>query len=434
MQRLNFTRKKRLGVVLYAIATLLFFFAYTHRVIPTVIVSDLRGDFAVSAAVLGFMLSGYFYGYAVSQPIVGVLVDRIGPGKVLAIFAFIATCGIIVSATSTSPTWMFLGRLITGFGAGGDWVPGLKIIARYFRPRRHGILAGIVSAGGLSGGIVATAPYALLVEFMAWRNSFYLLAAVTLTLGILALLTSRRINLIESNSESLSKHNAPGAVRHQKWLTSIRNCITKPMFWFIAMFLFLMGAILMTFQGLWGVPFLLDIYGLSRVSASNVIMLLAIGFVSSSLFSGFLIDRYVSLVGKWLIFGYSLATFCFFILFIWPDSLPLGVIALLCFSIGFGMGALVCIFKITPLTFAPEVYATSWGFLNIFSFLGTLLYQPISGWIMDTFGVAGLTYSVAPYRALFLVLAISGVGTVVASTLISRALAKLYQRNGSDTQ
>lgn len=418
----NAPKASNTGVVLFVIATLLFFMAYIHRVIPTVIAPDLLKDFSVSASVLGFMMSGYFYGYAFSQPVIGVLADRIGPRKVLAIFAVIATLGILVAAFSTSPAWMFTGRLLIGVGAGGDWVPGLKIISHFFKPRRQGLLAGIMSAGGLSGGIVGTAPYAVLVEVLAWRNSFLLLAVITLSVGILALVLTRSSGKEKTGTQTeLPAHaDDPGTSYNESFLLSLKTCLKMPIFWYIALTLFFMGAVLMTFQGLWGVPFLMDVYALSRVSASTIIMIVAIGFVVSSLLFGYLVDKYKSMQGNLLIMGYLLVTCCFALFFFFPDKLPLPLVALLCFLIGLGMGTLICIFKITPRIFRPNIYATSWGFLNIFSFLGTLIYQPLSGFIMDTYGITGIHYAIGGYKLIFAFLSVSIFIAAIIAILIRR--------------
>jgi len=402
------------GLVLFIIVTLLFFLAYTHRVIPTVIAVDLLREFSISASGLGFMLSGYFYGYVISQPIVGVLTDRIGPRRVLSIFAGIATLGIIISALSPTALWMFVGRFLIGFGSGGDWVPSLKIISLYFKPRRHGFLTGIVSAGGISGGIVATAPYAALVEVLAWRNSFFLLAGITLTLAILVLVfgssDKSEMNKEKKQQDTLSKT--------ESWLTSLKTCLKMSIFWYVAILLLLMGAVLMTFQGLWAVPFLIDIYSFSRVSASKIIMILSIGFVISSLFFGYLIDKYESLQGIWLITGHAIVSGCFALFAILPDKLSITGLAVVCFLIGFGFGSLVCIFKITPKVFSPHVYATSVGFVNIFSFLGTLIYQPMTGLIMDSFGIENTHYSLEAYRLVFLLLSASIFVSVIVAILV----------------
>jgi len=416
------------GLVLYISVILLFFLAYTHRIIPTVIAVDLLKEFSISASGLGFMLSGYFYGYAISQPIVGVLTDRIGPKRVLSIFAAIATLGIIISALSPTALWMFFGRLLIGFGAGGDWVPSLKIISLFFKPRRHGFLTGIVSAGGLSGGIIATAPYAALVEVLAWRNSFFLLAGITLILAIVVLVFGSsdkgEMNKEKKHSDTLNKT--------ESWSTSLKACLKMSVFWYIAMLLLLMGAVLMTFQGLWGVPFFIDIYSLSRVSASKIIMILSIGFVISSLLFGYLIDKYESLQGAWLIAGHAIVSGCFALLAIFPDKLSLTGLTVICFLIGFGFGSLVCIFKITPKVFSPHVYATSVGFVNIFSFLGTLIYQPMTGLIMDKFGIENTHYSLEAYRLVFLLLSLSIFVSVIVSILMRNYTTHLtspYPRN-----
>lgn len=416
------------GSPLFIIATLLFFLAYFHRVVPTVIAPDLLREFSVSASVLGFIISGYFYGYGISQPIVGLLTDRLGLRRVLSMFAGIATLGIIMSALAPTALWMFIGRLLIGFGSGGAWVPGLKIISLFSKPRRHAFLSGTLSAGGLSGGIIATAPYAVLVEFLGWRTSFFLLGGITCFFAILALIVG------SSDVDKMSKGIMRSDTLHRStsWLSSLKVGFKMPIFWYMAATLFFIDAALMTFQGLWGVPFLVDVYSASRLSASKIIMILAIGFVTSSVFFGYLIDKYENLQGVWFIMGLALASGCFAVLAITPDKLSIIGVGIVCCLIGFALGPLVSIFKITPKIFSPYIYATNMGFLNLFPFLGTLIYQPMSGFIMNSFGVKDTHYSVGAYRLVFLLLSVSLFISVIAAIIIrnhSINLIKVKSKN-----
>ena len=59
----------------------LYFFVYFHRISTGVLAPSLMEAFSASAASLGGMSSAYFYPYALSQPIVGILRTASGPGR-----------------------------------------------------------------------------------------------------------------------------------------------------------------------------------------------------------------------------------------------------------------------------------------------------------------------------------------------------------------
>ena len=61
----------------------LYSYGFFQRVAPSVMVEDLMREFAVTAAVLGHLSAFYFYAYAGLQIPLGVLLDRLGPRRVM---------------------------------------------------------------------------------------------------------------------------------------------------------------------------------------------------------------------------------------------------------------------------------------------------------------------------------------------------------------
>src|SRR5882672_7858769 len=80
-------------------AALIFGYAWVLRVAPSVMVEELMHDFAVVAAVLGNLSAAYFYGYAGMQVPVGVLLDRFGPRRLIAISTLLCAGGCLLFAT-----------------------------------------------------------------------------------------------------------------------------------------------------------------------------------------------------------------------------------------------------------------------------------------------------------------------------------------------
>ena len=61
----------------------IYFLAYFHRVSTSVVAPDLIAVFQTNATALGIMSSMYFYAYALGQPLVGYLTDRLAPRRVI---------------------------------------------------------------------------------------------------------------------------------------------------------------------------------------------------------------------------------------------------------------------------------------------------------------------------------------------------------------
>src|SRR5215207_1914644 len=106
-----------LPVLGWLTAALFFGYAWVLRVAPSVMVEELMRDFAVGAAVLGNLSAAYFYGYAGMQIPVGLLLDRFGPRRLIAISSLVCAGGCVLFATGGSLATVVAGRFLIGASA-----------------------------------------------------------------------------------------------------------------------------------------------------------------------------------------------------------------------------------------------------------------------------------------------------------------------------
>ena len=119
----------------YFLAAFYFFYAFVQRVAPGIMVDDLMRDFAVGGALLGNLSAFYFYAYASIQMAVGVLMDRIGPRRLMAAACLTAALGSLIFSLADSLALAYAGRLLIGFGSAFAWVGLLTFSATWFPPR-----------------------------------------------------------------------------------------------------------------------------------------------------------------------------------------------------------------------------------------------------------------------------------------------------------
>ena len=89
-----------------------FWIAFFHRVAPGTIATELQTAFAVSGAALGALAATYFYVYAVMQVPTGVLVDTLGPRKVLTAGGVIAGIGSVMFGLADNVAAAAAGRTL----------------------------------------------------------------------------------------------------------------------------------------------------------------------------------------------------------------------------------------------------------------------------------------------------------------------------------
>ena len=131
--------------LVWSLAAISFGYAFFHRVTPSVMVSDLMADFAVSGAVLGTLSALYFYPYVLLQVPLGAMLETFGTRILLSGFLLLAGLGSILFAKATSIEIAYLGRFLIGFGVSAGFLGSLALASKWFPPQRFAFLAGLGS-------------------------------------------------------------------------------------------------------------------------------------------------------------------------------------------------------------------------------------------------------------------------------------------------
>ena len=387
---------------MFAVLGIIYFFVCLHRISPTVIARDLVREFGANATALGLMSSTYFYLYAAVQPVVGVLSDSWGPRRLVAASTLIACLDAMVFGMAIDMTMATVGRALIGIGVGGVFVPALLIFSRWFRARGFASVTGFFLACGNAGNLAASLPLTYMILLLGWRLSLISIGGASFLLAVLAWIVIRnhpedkgwKIKT-DLNSAALTQEDDP------KYLTPIGRLgivFRKPGFWMVTASTFFFGGLALTFQGLWAVPYLMDVYGYNRVQAGGLLMLLPIGFIIGAPLIGFLSDR-MRISRKFILQGsLGIGTICWFI-FVFtggkPDSVFLAPLFLIMGSCG--GGSLPLFMTITKELFPPSITGTGVGLMNTAAFLSTAVYQPFSGFLMDTVGRTDSVYPLEAY-------------------------------------
>jgi MFS family permease len=180
------------GLSLFLPFAAAYFISYLFRTINAVIAGTLVAEFDLNAAQLGVLTSIYFLTFAAVQLPVGVAIDRFGPSRIQAVLLTIAAVGALVFATASGIAGLLIGRGLIGLGVAAALIAGLKAIADEFPREQLPLLNGAFVAFGAGGAVSATAPLEWLLAHLDWRSVFVLLAATTMFVALLLLLTLRR--------------------------------------------------------------------------------------------------------------------------------------------------------------------------------------------------------------------------------------------------
>ncbi len=387
--------------VVFSVICLIYFFVYFHRVSTSVIVSDLLAAFNTNATALGFMSSMYFYIYALDQPIVGYLADRIGPRRVIAYWSMTAALGCFIFGMAPSIGWASLGRALIGFGVGGVYVPTVKALSQWFREKEFATMVGLLMSVGNFGAVVATTPLAWAAGAWGWRPTFFLIGAVTLGMAILMLtLThdSPQVKQPDAQPNDAPDTPAPGLARNTVTI------IASTQFWLVAAIFFGIYGTAVTLQGLWATPFLMAVLEVERLLASQLNMLIPIGVIVGAPFFGWLPNRFSLNKANALMVITAVYTLCWLAILLVFGRLGVIGFAVLFFVMGVVIGGFISTIWgiIRETTPAGRLGLTS-GILNPAPFLGVAAFQVLTGTIIDRAGRIGENYPLAGFKSAFMV-------------------------------
>src|SRR3989344_4311995 len=125
-------RVRRLRWTTFALVAVAYMLAFFHRVAPAAIASDLQQAFSASAAALGGLAATYFYVYTVMQIPTGILVDTLGPRRIVTLGGIVAGIGSLMFGYAMTLTDASIGRLLIGLGVSMAFIALLKLNAAWF--------------------------------------------------------------------------------------------------------------------------------------------------------------------------------------------------------------------------------------------------------------------------------------------------------------
>lgn len=396
---------------------------FFHRLCPAVVATDMMTDLHASGTLIGFLSSAYFYPYALMQLPTGLLSDSWGPRKTITLFLCAAAIGSIVLGLTPSPAGAVFGRVLVGLGVSTLFVCTLKIFAEWYSLREFVIMTAFLMAMGGVGSLSAATPMALVSTWIGWRFSFILVGLLT---GVLALFIWRivRDRPTDLGLPSPAEHAASEDPR-PRLAEGVRQVLKRPAFWPLAIWFFCKYGIFTSFAGLWGGPYLMQVYGVSKGRAGAILSLVAVGMIIGSPLLGYLSNRVLKGRKPMFILASSVMVAITALFAFATENLPLPVIGLLCFGLGIFASAVAVIgFTSARELFPGRIAGTCFGLLNLFPFAGGAVMQPLLGSILESHGKAGVAFTVTGYREAFFVLFLSALTAFAASLFVTETMKK----------
>lgn len=359
--------------LVWGLGSAFMFYKYLLEVSPSVMVSDLMQVFHATGAQLGNLAGCYFYAYLLMQIPMGIFTDRFGPRRVTSLAIICCAGGALLLAYAHDLWVAELARFITGFGAAVAAISCLKLTTLWFPPKRFALMAGLMMSIAVLGAVGGQAPLSIAMSHIGWRDSMIYAAVIGFILALVFWLTVRDKGphaMVASNPA----HKTPV-------FAGLKKILQNRQTWYLSWYSGLAFAPVSVFGGLWGVPYLQEVYGFEKTLAAQQISLVFIGFAVGSPIAGWLSSRMgrrlpVMSIG-------TAAAFVFSLLILYVPHLSIWQCGLLLFLFGVGISCFLLCFSMICEVNHLILAATAIGFMNSFDAALGALTDPLIGKFLD---------------------------------------------------
>lgn len=368
-----------------------YYLSYLLRTVNAVIAPELTRELTLTAADLGLLTSAYLLAFAAFQIPLGLLLDRYGPRRVEAGLLLVAAAGTLLFAIGRSPFELTVARGLIGLGVSSCLMAAFKGFAQNFPAERQASLTGAIMASGGLGALTASLPLEFALPLLGWRGVFQGLTFLLLAVAALIFFS------VPQREAGVSRDSLGAQLK------DVGGILAHRVFWRFAPPMTLVTGGFLAVQGLWAVPWLMNVDGLTRHQAAEVLFALNLAMLLSHLGIATFAVR-LALAGitpaRLLLGGFGLA------LASQAAMLAgLGPAMLLWFAYGVGVSGGSLSYSLLSAHFAPALSGRVTTTLNLLLFIGAFTLQWGLGVLIDGLGAAGFA-TPAAYRATFALLLI----------------------------
>jgi MFS family permease len=399
------SKNTKIATVAWLRAAVYYFYQYTLRSAPSVMMSQLSETFGLSALGVASLVGLFYYGYSPFSLVAGAAMDRLGIRKVIPFGAIAVGLGALLFSTGNHAAGS-IGRLLQGAGGVFALVGAVYIASKYFPASKAATLIGATQMFGMAGGSAGQFAVGPLISSGITPGIFWAgMGIAGIAIGVILWLL-----LPKEEPEQQPDNWIKSALEAFRIVFKNPQSIVCGM---IAGLLFIPTTI---FDMVWGVRFLQEAHGMDYATSVMRSATVPFGWIIGCPLLGFISDR----IGRRkpvIIGGAALLLVCLgWILFgrpgVFPPFIP-GIVTGI--ASGAAMLPYTVIKEANPLRFS----GTSTGVINFINFTFSALLGPVFGKILMRASGEATRMEVQHFQTAFLPL-IFGVAIAIILTLFLR--------------
>lgn len=390
-----------LGIIICTIAAFFYCYEFVLRIIPGALQSEISAAFGhISATVFGQLSAFYYFAYSPMQMPVGLLMDRFGPRRLLTFACMCCTVGSWLFA-DTSSVWIAgYGRFLVGFGSAFAFVGVLSLALRWLPKRFFSLVAGLITTMGMLGVVYGEVK----VTDLALRLGLPHVLSTLVTIGAVLSLIIFAVVRDGPEGHVTCKYPLP------QFFKEAGDVLRSPQVWIIGFAGACLYTSLSVFGELWGKVYLQQAHHLTSADAAKTISSVFLGWAVGAPIAGYFSDRTGRRVLP-LVVGAIMSLIFISIVLYYPGLSPRSLKVLL-FFYGVFSAAEIIVFIMAKENSGAKLSGTVFAATNMIVTLGGVVFQPLVGKLLDSFGDSQLiggehVYSVVDYQLALSILPIS---------------------------
>lgn len=366
--------------LIWSCAACFFLYQFFLRVSPSVMVDELITDFGLTASSVGLMSSMFFYGYVAMQAPVGSMLDTWGPRKLLVAASALIGIACMVFSQSDNLIIASIARLMMGALGAVGFLSCMKLATIWFPPQKISLVIGSTLFLGTFGAVLGGKPMAYMVDTLGWRETMWITSLVAFAMAIMLWIVIRD-NPPKKLEEKIAEYH-DHLDKQPSIIDGFKLILTKPQTWFLALYGILMYIPLSSFADMWGVPYLMTAFKLSRQDAATATSVLYLGVgIGTPLFALFSDKIKQKKTPLYLAAFFALISFLPILLM--PD-LNMYSIYTLMFLFGLSMGGQFIAYSVVCDINPVEVSGSANAVQNMICLTSGIIFQPVVGLVLET--------------------------------------------------
>src|SRR5262245_4224061 len=402
------SRGTRAALGAWLITAVYYFYQYTLRSAPSVMMPQLSDAFGLSTMAMASMIGLFYYGYSPFSLIAGAAMDRLGPRRVVPIGAAVVGVGALLFASGSREA-ASIGRLLQGAGGVFALVGAAYIATTNFPASKAATLIGATQMFGMAGGSAGQFVVGPLIAGGTPWNVFWSgMGFAALVIGVALFLLIPPVT---------------AARRDESWIAeagrAIATVLRNPQSWLCGVIGGLLFMPTTIFDMVWGVRFLQEAHGVDYGSAVLRSATVPLGWVIGCPLLGWISDRIgrrrpvivggaamLALALGWILYG------------------PAGVLPpyMLGLITGIASGAAMLPYTVIKETNPSRFGGTATGAMHFINFGLTALLGPVFGGRLMKAAAVDSAVGLDDYQAAF--------GPMVLGVVLAIGLAFVLRETG----